>query len=79
MEEAVACIGSRLPLTENLESIETGNATFWRAGWGANYPDPETFLNLLYGKNVPADLHTKSYMNAMRYKSEKFDVIDVCK
>ena len=62
-----------MPRPEHYANLETGNALFWRATWQANYPDPESFLNLLYGKNVPANLHDRAYMNSMRYKSPKFD------
>lgn len=62
-----------LPLAEHLESLETGKATFWRTGWLADYPDPETFLTLLYSQHIPSKLTEKSYINSVRYKSTKFD------
>lgn len=62
-----------LPFAEHLERLETGKAAFWRSGWIADYPDPETFLTLLYGKHVPENPTDKSYLNTVRYKSEKFD------
>lgn len=62
-----------MPFAEHLENLETGKALFWRSGWMADYPDPESFLTLLYGKHVPANLSDKSYLNSVRYKSEKFD------
>ena len=58
-----------------LEAIESGKALFWRAGWIADYPDPENFLNLLHGKIVPDELSTKSYINTMRYQSAEFDSV----
>jgi len=64
-----------MPFAEHLESLETGKAFFWKQGWSADYPDPETFLTLLYGKHVPANLTDKSYLNTVRYKSERFDSI----
>ena len=63
----------QMQFAQHLENLETGNAKFWRAGWQADYPDPENFLNLLYGGHVPEDLSTKAYINAMRYQSTKFD------
>jgi oligopeptide transport system substrate-binding protein len=66
-----------MPQAEHLESLETGKAQFWRTAWIADYPDPETFLSLLYGKNVPANLSDKSYLNSVRYKSARFDSIYV--
>ncbi len=64
-----------LPFAEHLEQLESGKALFWRSGWIADYPDPETFLTLLYGKNVPANVSEKSYLNTVRYKSDKFDTL----
>lgn len=66
-----------MPMREHLDSYESGNSLFWRISWSANYPDPETFLNLLYGKHVPPNLHDKTYMNSMRYKSSIFDSLFV--
>ncbi len=62
-----------LPQPEHLERLETGKSLFWRTGWQADYPDPETFLTLLYSKHIPKNLSDKSYLNAMRYRSAKFD------
>lgn len=62
-----------LQFAQHLENYETGKAKFWRAGWVADYPDPENFLNMFYGKHVPSDLNTKSYINSVRYQSAKFD------
>lgn len=63
------------PMAQHYERLETGKAEFWRAGWIADYPDPENFLNLLYGGHVPDELETKSYLNSVRYQSEAFDSI----
>ena len=51
--------------------IEEGKADFWRLGWIADYPDPQNFLNLLYGKNVPPT--GPSSLNSTRYKNPEFD------
>lgn len=63
----------QMQFAQHLENLETGKALFWRSGWVADYPDPENFLNLLYGGHVPADLSTKAYINPMRYQSPKYD------
>ena len=63
----------QLQLAQQLENVESGKTLFWRTGWTADYPDPENFLNLLYGGNVPNDLTTKAYINSMRYQSPKYD------
>lgn len=62
-----------MPFAQHLENLETGKSEFWRTGWIADYPDPESFLNLLYGPHVPANLNDKSYINSVRYQSAKFD------
>ena len=62
-----------MPFAGHLESVETGKAQFWRSGWTADYPDPETFLTLLYSKHIPEKLSDKSFLNTVRYKSVRFD------
>lgn len=63
----------KLPFAQHLENYETGKAQFWRAGWVADYPDPENFLNLFWSKHVPDKLSDKAYLNSVRYTSETFD------
>lgn len=65
----------QMQFAQHLESLETGKALFWRQGWIADYPDPENFLNLLYGQHVPAELSSKAYINPMRYQSAAFDSV----
>ena len=62
-----------MPWGQHLENYETGKALFWRTGWIADYPDPENFLNLLYGPHIPENLSDKSYINSVRYQSPIFD------
>lgn len=62
-----------LPLAEHIERFESGKALFWKTGWIADYPDPETFLTLLYSKHIPKNANEKSYLNAARYNNPKFD------
>jgi peptide/nickel transport system substrate-binding protein len=62
-----------VPLAEHLESLETGKTLFWRSGWVADYPDPESFLTLLYGKHIPTSMSEKSYLNSVRYENPVFD------
>jgi oligopeptide transport system substrate-binding protein len=64
-----------MALPQHLENLETGKTLFWRSAWVADYPDPENFLNLLYGGHIPVKLSDKSYINSVRYKSAKFDSI----
>ena len=53
--------------------IDDGKAPFFRLGWIADYPDPENFLNLLYGKNIPAV--GPSTINGSHYNNPEFDKI----
>lgn len=58
---------------EHLKQMETGKSDFFRIGWVADYPDPETFLMLLYGKLVPSSLSDISSTNSVRYQNAKYD------
>jgi peptide/nickel transport system substrate-binding protein len=62
-----------MPYNKLSDFIEQGKAQLWTNGWLADYPDPENFLNLFYGKNVPDNPNERSFINSCRYKSEKFD------
>ena len=62
-----------IPWAQHTENVEQAKADFWRLGWVADYPDPENFLNLFWGKWVPESLDTKTYINSFRYKTEEFD------
>ncbi len=68
-------IGLRqIEFAQHLQSIDEGKAPFFRLGWVADYPDPETFLNLYYGKLVPKDGGI-SPINSVRYQNPKFDAL----
>jgi peptide/nickel transport system substrate-binding protein len=62
-----------VPFAQHLENYETGKANFFRAGWIADYPDPENFLNLFYSKHIPPTMAERSYLNSCRYRSAAFD------
>lgn len=62
-----------LQFAQLLDNIDAGRSDFYRLGWNADYPDPETFLNLFYGKNVPDNPNDKSPINSFRYRNPKFD------
>jgi oligopeptide transport system substrate-binding protein len=64
-----------LQFAQHLDNVDAGRADFWRLGWIADYPDPENFLNLFYGKNVPDNPKEKSPINSFRYKNSRFDEI----
>jgi peptide/nickel transport system substrate-binding protein len=62
-----------LEWSQHLELVETGKAQFWRAGWIADYPEPENFLNLLYSRNIPKT--GPSPINSTRYSNPQFDAL----
>ena len=64
-----------IPFAQHLDNIDAGRANMWRLGWVADYPDPENFLNLYYGKNVPSDPNQISPLNSTRYVNPEFDRI----
>ncbi|MFB6257311.1 MAG: ABC transporter substrate-binding protein [Flavobacteriales bacterium] len=64
---------NEMPLSQLLEKMEKGKAGIFRTGWIADYPDPENFLNLFYGKHVPESMDERSSINKTRYDSAKFD------
>jgi oligopeptide transport system substrate-binding protein len=51
-----------------LEKMRKGDMQMFIAGWTADYPDVESFLQLFYSKNAP-------YPNEFNYSSPRFDVI----
>jgi len=59
---------------QHLESIDNAKAPFYRLGWVADYPDPETFLNLYHGKLVPP-LGQPSPVNSTRFQNAAFDAL----
>lgn len=64
---------SQVVWAQHTNNVETGKTNFWRFGWVADYPDPDNFLNLFYGKNVPKTFAEASYMNPTRYSNPQFD------
>ncbi|OFY64200.1 MAG: hypothetical protein A3H98_12555 [Bacteroidetes bacterium RIFCSPLOWO2_02_FULL_36_8] len=58
---------------DKIENSKFGHADLYHAGWYADYPSPENFLALFYGKDVPVDTLLPSYPNVTRYKNPVFD------
>lgn len=58
---------------QHQELLESGKAPFFRLGWIADYPEPENFLNLFYGKNIPKT--GPSFINSTRFNNPKFDAL----
>lgn len=44
---------STVTFAEHIDAYQSGKVEFFRTSWIADYPDPETFLLLLYGKLFP--------------------------
>ncbi|MBE2256323.1 MAG: ABC transporter substrate-binding protein [Ignavibacteria bacterium] len=65
----------QIQFAQHLDNIDAGKASFYRLGWIADYPDPESFLNLYYGKNVPKNPNEPSPINSMRFVNPEYDRI----
>ncbi|MGP8217365.1 MAG: ABC transporter substrate-binding protein [Bacteroidia bacterium] len=66
-----------IPFPQHLDAFQRGKVPVFREEWIADYPDPGTFLNTLYGGNVPKDTAAVSYPNSCRYVNPKFDSLYV--
>lgn len=64
----------QVQFAQHLENIDNGQTDFYRLAWIADYPDPENFLNLLWGKNA-APAGTPSPLNSTRYSNPQFDAL----
>ncbi len=62
-----------LPFAQLVEKSFAGSFDLLRAAWTADYPSPENFLWLFYGKQVPNSLDAHSFPNIARYKNAEFD------
>ena len=75
MRKQFAKLGIQLNIRATLynrfqEKIRTGKAQIFSWGWNADYPDPENFLFLLYGKNSKVKYNGE---NAANYSNPDFD------
>lgn len=55
------------------ELAQEAKADIVRAGWVADYPSPESFLWVFYGKNVPESTDEISWPNSARYVNDQYD------
>jgi oligopeptide transport system substrate-binding protein len=62
-----------VPIAKKDELSKKGKADMFRSGWVADYPSPESFLWVLYGKNVPESLDEISWPNTPRYVNPEYD------
>lgn len=65
------------PWATHIENVQTGKSDFFRYAWVGDYPDPESFLTLFYGKHVPENYTDRSYINLGHFKNPKYDSIFV--
>lgn len=59
-------------IDEREKAIASGKAKIWRAGWIADYPDPENFLSLFYGGNINDN---SGEVNAFRFRNKAYDAL----
>ena len=62
-----------VPYAQKLEEARYGRMDIVRDAWIADFPSPESFLNLFYGANVPADMSQASFPNTARFQNAEFD------
>jgi peptide/nickel transport system substrate-binding protein len=61
------------PVAQLIDRGLTGDFEFMRMAYYADYPSPENFLWLFWGKNVPESEKDKSYPNMPRFKNVRYD------
>jgi len=59
-------------LEDREAAIKSGKAKIWRAGWVADYPDPENFLAMFYSGNI---MNESSMMNNFKFKNDEYDAL----
>lgn len=72
-ELGIGLLVSVLPADQHYAMVDNGHALLWRQGWVADYPDPENYLALLYGRNAVLDTARPSPLNTTRYANARFD------
>lgn len=69
LQRSLALIGIKIQINVNqfgelLEKIDQKKAMMWGVAWGADYPDAENFLQLLYGPNKAPGPNGSNFNNA---------------
>lgn len=60
-----------MSMAQQSTNEESGQSTFWRSAWLADYPDPENFICLFLGDDLQE--HSASYLNTVNYHSTLYD------
>lgn len=64
-----------MPFEQKLDDMRLARGDIFRTTWLADYPSPESFLSLFYGRNVPKSTQEPSFPNSTRYVNPKFDAL----
>lgn len=64
---------SRVTFAQKQEASKYARSDMFRSAWIADYPSPESFLSLFYGRTVPDSTDKPSYPNTSRWHNAKFD------
>lgn len=62
-----------LPLEIKFALEQKNKGHFFRQGWVADFPSPETFLNIFYGKYITLDTSKVYFPNTQRYINPVYD------
>lgn len=62
-----------VPMSEKLDAAKFAKGDIIRAGWIADYPNPESFLWMYYGAAIPSSNTEPSYPNTTRYNNANYD------
>ncbi|GAB4207435.1 MAG: ABC transporter substrate-binding protein [Bacteroidia bacterium] len=62
-----------LPLDIKFRLEQKNKGHFFRQGWVADFPSPENFLNIFYGKYITLDTNKVYFPNTQRYINPIYD------
>lgn len=62
-----------VPNAEKFVMQTKGRGNIFGDGWVADYPNPESFLSVFYGRGISKDTSKISFPNSARYDNKTFD------